>query len=346
MRVLVTGHHGYIGSVLAPMLQDAGHDVVGLDAFFYRGCDFGEAEELSPALARDVRDVTPSELEGFDAVVHLAALSNDPLGDLNSDWTYSVNRDGTIALARAAKSAGVERFVFASSCSMYGAVDGDSPVDEGAALRPLTPYAESKVRAEEALHELAGDGFSPVSMRNATAYGASPRLRLDIVLNNLVAWAHTTGAIKLLSDGSSWRPLVHIRDIARATLALLDAPAGALAGEAFNIGSAEQNYRIRDLAETVKRRLPDCEITFAEDASPDPRSYRVDFTKFASSFPDCRFEWTAERGVDELADAYSREDLTLERFQGPSYIRLGQLKRLLSAGDLDDQLRRRVTLSS
>jgi nucleoside-diphosphate-sugar epimerase len=346
MRVLVTGHHGYIGSVLAPMLQDAGHDVVGLDTFLYRGCDFGEAEELSPALPRDVRDVTPSELEGFDAVVHLAALSNDPLGDLNSAWTYSVNRDGTIALARAAKTAGVERFVFASSCSMYGAVDGDAPVDEHATLRPLTPYAESKVRAEEALHELAGDGFSPVSMRNATAYGASPRLRLDIVLNNLVAWAHTTGAIKLLSDGSSWRPLVHIRDIARATLALLDAPAGTLAGEAFNIGSAEQNYRIRDLAETVKRRLPDCEITFAEDASPDPRSYRVDFTKFASAFPECRFEWTAERGVDELADAYAREELTLERFEGPSYIRLGQLKRLLSAGELDDQLRRRVTLSS
>lgn len=346
MRVLVTGHHGYIGSVLAPMLRDAGHDIVGLDTFYYRGCDFGEAEELSPAVARDVRDVTPSELEGFDAVVHLAALSNDPLGDLNSEWTYSVNFHGTVALARAAKSAGVPRFIFASSCSMYGAADGDAPVDEQGDLRPLTPYAESKVRAEEALHELASDTFAPVSMRNATAYGASPRLRLDIVLNNLVAWAHTTGAIKLLSDGSSWRPLVHIRDIARATLALLEVPAERITGEAFNIGSAEQNYRIRELAETVKRRLPHCEITFADDASPDPRSYRVDFTKFASAFPECRFEWTAERGVDELAEAYAREGLTLERFQGPSYIRLGQLKRLLSAGDLDDDLRRRVVTQS
>jgi nucleoside-diphosphate-sugar epimerase len=339
MRVLVTGHHGYIGSVLAPMLDDAGHDVVGLDAFYYRDCDFGETDEFEPAIARDIRDVGPSDVEGFDAVVHLAALSNDPLGDLNPDWTYSVNRDGTIALARAAKEAGVERFVFASSCSMYGAAEGDALVGEEAPLRPLTPYAESKVRAEEALRELAGDGFAPVSMRNSTAYGVSPRLRLDIVLNNLVAWAHTTGAIRLQSDGTAWRPLVHIRDIARATIALLDAPAAVVAGEAFNIGTDEQNYRIRELAEIVKRRLPQCEITFAEGASSDPRSYRVDFSKFASAFPECRYEWTAERGADELAAAYERENLTLERFQGPSYIRLGQLKRLLSAGALADGLR-------
>lgn len=339
MRVLVTGHHGYIGSVLAPMLREDGHDVAGWDTFYYRGCDFGDSNEFTPARGADVRDVSASDLDGFDAVVHLAALSNDPIGDLNANWTYSINRDGTVAFARAAKEAGVRRFVFASSCSMYGAADGDTELDESAPLRPLTPYAESKVAAEEALRELAGDGFSPVAMRNATVYGVSPRLRLDVVLNNLVAWAHTTGAIRLQSDGTSWRPLVHVRDVARATLALLDAPDEVVCGEAFNIGSAAQNYRIRELAETVHDRLPECEITFAEGASPDPRSYRVDFTKFESAFPECRLEWTAERGTDELVCAYEAVGLTLDGFQGYRFIRLGQLKRLLDAEALDDDLR-------
>ena len=208
-----------------------------------------------------------------------------------------------------------------------------------APLRPLTPYAESKVAAEEALRRLAGDGFSPVAMRNATVYGTSPRLRLDIVLNNLVAWAHTTGAIRLQSDGTSWRPLVHVRDVAKAAAALLDAPDELVAGEAFNIGTAEQNYRIRELAEIVHTRLPNCEITYAEGASSDPRSYRVDFSKFGSAFPECRFEWTAERGADELATAYESAGLTFEDFQGHRYIRLGQLKRLLDADALDESLR-------
>src|SRR5262245_48975460 len=224
MKILVTGHDGYIGSVLAPLFREAEHDVVGLDSFFYEGCDFGHAPEFEPALRLDVRDVQPGMLEGFDAVVHLAALSNDPLGDLDPAWTYAINFEGTATLARAAKEAGVGRFVFASSCSMYGTAGDDVPIGEEAPLRPLTAYAESKVRAEAALRELAGDGFAPVSMRNATVYGVSPRLRLDIVLNNLVAWAHTTGTIRLLSDGMSWRPLVHVRDVARAALAILQAP--------------------------------------------------------------------------------------------------------------------------
>jgi nucleoside-diphosphate-sugar epimerase len=339
MRVLVTGHHGYIGSVLAPALQEAGQEVVGLDTFYYRGCNFGDGTEFKPALALDLRDVQPAELDGFDAIVHLAALSNDPLGDFNPNWTYAINRDGTIALARAAKEAGVRRFVFASSCSMYGAAEGDAALTEDAPLRPLTPYAESKVAAEEALTELAGDDFAPVSMRNATVYGLSPRLRLDIVLNNLVAWAHATGAIRLQSDGSSWRPLIHVRDVARAALALLEAPEEVVRGEAFNIGSDVQNYRIRELAEIVHDRLPHCEVTFAEGASADPRSYRVDFSKFESAFPQCRFEWTAERGADELALGYEDVGLTFEDFQGHRYIRLGQLRRLLDANALDAELR-------
>jgi nucleoside-diphosphate-sugar epimerase len=339
MKVLVTGHDGYIGSVLAPMLRKAGHDVIGLDTFFYQGCDFGEAPHLEPALRLDVRDVESVRLKGFDAVVHLAALSNDPLGDLAPAWTYAINFEGTISLARAAREAGVSRFIFASSCSMYGTAGDDAPLAEDAPLRPLTAYAESKVRAEEALRGLAGNGFAPVSMRNATAYGISPRLRLDVVLNNLVAWAHTTGSIRLLSDGMSWRPLVHVRDIARAALAILEAPIEDIAGQSFNIGSAEQTYRIRDLAEVVHRRLTRCEVTFAADASPDPRSYRVDFSKFASTFPDCEFAYTPERGVDELAGAYESVGLTREDFEGDRYMRLGRLKRLLKDGSLDDSLR-------
>jgi nucleoside-diphosphate-sugar epimerase len=339
MRVLVTGHHGYIGSVLAPGLREAGHEVVGLDTFYYRGCDFGDGSVLEPSLELDLRDGSPTDLEGFNAVVHLAALSNDPLGDFNPSWTYAINRDATISLARAAKEAGAQRFVFASSCSMYGAAEGDLALTEAAPLRPLTPYAESKVAAEEALNELAGDDFAPVSMRNATVYGVSPRLRLDIVLNNLVAWAHTTGAIRLQSDGSSWRPLIHVRDVVRATLALLEAPDDVVRGEAFNIGSDAQNYRIRELAEIVHDCFAQCEVTFAEGASADPRSYRVDFSKFESAFPECRFEWTAERGADELARAYEDVGLTFEDFQGHRYIRLGQLRRLLDANALDGELR-------
>jgi nucleoside-diphosphate-sugar epimerase len=339
VKVLVTGHHGYIGSVLAPLLHAAGHDVVGLDTYYYRDCDFGSEDEWASALSRDLRDVSASDLEGFDAVVHLGALSNDPIGDLNPELTYAINLEASISLARAAREAGVGRFVFASSCSMYGAGSGDALVGEDAPLRPLTPYAESKVRAEEAILDLATAEFGAVSMRNATAYGVSPRLRLDIVLNNLTAWAHTTGAIRLQSDGTAWRPLVHIRDISKATAALLDAPPEAISGAAFNIGTAEQNYQIRTLAEIVQRRMPSCEIEFAEGASADSRSYRVDFAKFATQFPDCAYEWTAERGADELATAYERIGLTADELTGERYLRLGRLKRLLREESLTDELR-------
>jgi nucleoside-diphosphate-sugar epimerase len=342
VKIVVTGHHGYIGSVTAPLLAGAGHEVVGLDTFFYRGCDFGAEGAPVPALTIDIRDVTAEHLVGFDAVVHLAALSNDPLGDLDPGWTYAINLDGTVALARAAKEAGVGRYVFASSCSMYGASSGEGVLDEGAPLRPLTPYAESKVRAEEALWELADDSFTPISMRNSTAYGVSPRIRLDVVLNNLAAWAHTTGKIRLLSDGSAWRPLVHVRDIAAVTLGLLEAPRDVVHAQAFNVGSASQNVRIRDLADTLHALLG-CEVELSDDATPDPRSYRVDFSKLESALPGFSFEYTPDRGARELAEAYAAVRLTREEFLDDGrYMRLAQLKRLLANDRLDDDLRWRV----
>ena len=341
MRVLVTGHHGYIGAVVAQQLAQAGHAVVGLDSFLYRGCDFGSELGRVEEREADVRDVTPADLAGFDAVVHMAALSNDPLGDLNPSWTYDVNLEGTLRLARAAKEAGVARFVFSSSCSMYGASGREDALDEDAPLRPLTPYAESKVRAEEGLSALADSGFSPVSLRNATAYGVSPRLRLDVVLNNLVGWAFTTGRIRLLSDGSSWRPIVHVRDIGRAVLGVLAAPRELVHDRAYNVGATAENYRIRELAGLVHEVLPECDLEFAEGASPDPRSYRVDFGRFEATFPEHRAEWTAREGTRELAEAYRRVGLTWEDFDGPRYTRLKRLRALLDAGELDGSLRRR-----
>jgi len=338
MRVLVTGDHGYIGSVLAPALAAAGHDVVGFDTRLFDGCDFGADEQPAAGRVGDVRDVAARDLAGIEAIVHLAALSNDPLGDLDRALTERINCDATLRFARAAREAGVRRFVFASSCSMYGASGTDDALDELAPLRPLTPYAESKVRAEEGLFELEDEGFVPVSMRNATAFGVSARLRLDIVLNNLAAWAHTTGRIRLLSDGTAWRPLVHIRDIARAALALIEADEERVRGEAFNVGTDARNYRVRELAEIVSA-VSGCEIEVAEGSSADDRSYRVDFSKLARTFPDLELEWDAERGARELFDAYRRVGLTLEEFEGNRYIRIRRLMSLLADGRLDGDLR-------
>ena len=341
MRVLVTGQHGYIGSVCGPLIADAGHEVVGLDSLLYRGCDLASAPARPiDMLAEDVRDVGPEQLAGFDAVVHLAALSNDPLGDFSPELTREINFGATVSLAEAAREAGVRRFVFASSCSMYG-TSSDEAVDESAPLKPLTAYAESKVRSEEALADLAGPDFAPVSMRNATAYGVSPRLRVDLVLNNLVGWAFTTGKVKIMSDGTPWRPLIHVEDISRAALAALEAPEDVIRGEAFNVGRNDENYQVRELGDIVEKTIDGSEVEYAGSGDPDPRSYRVSFDKLERAFPDLGLRWTARAGAAELAEAYRTAGLTLEEFEGDRFTRLKRLRLLLDRGELDPQLRRR-----
>lgn len=320
------------------MLLAENHEVIGLDSDIFQQCTFGEGITKIPEIRKDIRDIEASDVQGFDAILHLAGLSNDPLGNLNPDLTYEINHQASVKLAELAKKAGVSRYIFSSSCSNYGA-GGDDWLTEKSAFNPVTPYGISKVMVEQDVSKLADDNFSPTFLRNATAYGVSPRLRFDLVLNNLVAWAFTTGRVYIKSDGTPWRPIVHIEDISRAFIATLHAPREVIHNQAFNVGRNEDNYRIRDLANIVEEIVPNCTIEYAEDGGPDKRCYRVNCTKILGALPEFKPQWNARRGAEELYAAYQKIGLTLEEFEGERYKRIAHIQKLLTEGSLDNSLR-------
>lgn len=337
MKVLVTGSNGYIGTILVPMLIEKGHEVVGLDSDLYEQCTFvGEIKEF-PLIKKDIRNVQKEELRGFNAIIHLAGLSNDPLGDYRPELTEEINEKASIRLAKMAKEAGVERFLFASSCSNYGSA-GNEFLDEKQEFKPVTPYGVSKVKVELSLQNLADERFSPVYIRASTAYGVSPRIRFDLVTNNLTAWAFTTGKVYLKSDGTPWRPIVHIEDISRAYIAALHAPRDVIHNEAFNVGTTTENYQIKDIAEIVRDVIPGCEFEFAPDAGPDKRCYRVDCNKIANTLHEFKPQWTARRGIEQLYEEFKRTGLKLEDFEGPKFKRIAHIKQLIEEGSLDKNL--------
>jgi nucleoside-diphosphate-sugar epimerase len=338
MKVVVTGNRGYIGAVMVPMLQAAGHEVTGFDTDLYHECSFGPFTQDVPQISKDLRDVEPSDLKGFDAVIHLAALSNDPLGNLNRQLTYDINLHASVRLADAAKRAGVGRYIFSSSCSNYGAA-GDGLMKETSPLNPVTAYGESKVAVEKEVSPLGDGSFTPIFLRSATAYGASPMLRFDLVLNNLVAWAVTSGKVHIKSDGSPWRPIVHIEDISRAFIAMLKAPREKVFNQAFNVGRSQENYRVREIADIVKETVPNCQIEYATDASPDTRNYRADFTRIATTVPEFQPVWTARKGAQQMYELFKEAKLTVEDFEGPRYKRIDHIKKLMAAGRLTNELR-------
>ena len=338
MRILVTGSDGYIGTVLVPMLLEAGHEPVGLDSMLFRECRIGPELATVDTIRKDIREIGPADMDGVDAVIHLAGISNDPLGDLHPDTTYAINHRATVHVAEVAKAAGVERFLFSSSCSLYGA-HGDAPLDESAEFHPVTPYGESKVLSERDLNALADDDFSPTYLRNATAFGMSPRLRGDLVVNNLTGFAAATGKVMMKSDGTPWRPLVHVEDISRAFLAVLEAPRDLVHDEAFNVGRTSENYQIRDVAEIVEAVVEGSTVTLADSAGPDLRNYRVDCSKIADTLPDFQPVWTVRAGVEQLYAAYQHEALTLDDLEGERLMRIRTIQRFQRQGRLGADLR-------
>lgn len=326
---------------MVPLLLAQGHEVVGLDSDLYRSSTFGAGIHPVAEIEKDIRDVEVADLEGFDAVLHLAGLSNDPLGDMQPQLTDEINHLASVRLAELAKAAGVTRYVFSSSCSNYGA-GGEDWLTEDSAFNPVTPYGKSKVQTELDVAKLADDRFSPTFLRNATAYGASPRIRFDLVLNNLMAWAFTTGKVYIKSDGTPWRPIVHIEDISRAFIAVMEAPQELIHNQAFNVGRNEDNYRVREIAEIVKETIPGCEIEYAADAKPDPRCYRVDCSKILQQIPAFQPQWNARRGAQQLYEAFQTVGLTLDEFEGPRYRRITHVQELLQNGQLDETLRWRT----
>ena len=337
-RVLITGNNGYIGSIMAPWLRSQGYDVVGLDTGYFRPCMLVAEHGEIPTKRKDIREVTAADLAGFDAVIHLAALSNDPIGNLNEAWTREINGQGTIRLAQLAKQAGVRRFLFSSSCIMYGMSEA-AVVDETAPLAPQTEYARSKVDAETALGLLADDNFSPTFCRNGTIYGLSPCMRFDTVLNNLMGYAFTTGRVVIHSDGTPWRPVVHVQDVARAFQAVLEAPRELVHNEAFNTGADALNHQIRDLGQIVCETVAGCELQMVPQPGADQRTYKADFAKFKRTFPDFDFRWTARKGAEELYTSFKRIGLTPGEFTDKRFTRLSWLRHLLDSGALDDSLR-------
>ncbi len=338
-KIIVTGHSGFIGSLMVPLLLEKGYEVVGIDTkYFGKDCEFYPPQNGFTEIIKDTRKIEEKDLEGAYAICHLAALSNDPLGDLDEQLTYDINHLASVEIAKLAKKVGVEKYIYSSSCSLYGIADGDTALDETAQFNPVTAYAKSKVYSERDIVPMATDDFSVTFMRNATAYGISPKLRLDLVVNNLVGWAITTGQIKIMSDGTPWRPLVHAEDIARAFIAVIEAPKEVVNRQSYNVGQSAENFQIKDIAKMVGEVVPGCSVVITGEHGSDSRSYRVNFDKIARELPNFKPQWTLKKGIEEVYEAYKKYGMDSDKFNGRYFIRLKQLQYHIENNHLNEKL--------